>query len=362
MSTGAGSERAPGGAAAFDCLFVPHSTDDGGSGEYMRCQILARAIQIRWPRARIRFVLHRDAPYTGGCPFEVIAFAGHHKRKADLRARHALISRTITTLPRRSVVFFDSAGRSRHFLDAFRRRLPVIYVSSRPDIRRKAFDWARLLPQRQHWLLRDIPTEAPALGAALRFRARLRGVELVDLPTVFEQAAADAEGPDVVLVHGGGTRVVDGRPAPELFLEVGRQLSRRLGLRSLVIGPPAAASDPRTRCIPWLENAALMGLMATARLNVVGGGSLVGQAIALDSPTLAVSFGRKDQDRRVQRLLEQGVLASAPPRADEMVAAAVSLLESPQAMERQLERRQAFGVSNGVPRAMAAFARLLDSM
>src|SRR5262249_13865798 len=85
-------------------LFVPAS-GPAGAGEYMRCRILAEAIEHRWPNARIHFVLNRHASYARECPYET--------RLLEASPAHATESvnayiRELTP----NIVIFDSTGRA----------------------------------------------------------------------------------------------------------------------------------------------------------------------------------------------------------------------------------------------------------
>lgn len=332
----------------------------------MRCVIIANAIKQRWPSANIRFILHQEAPYTASCPFETVTFSGNQKNKQYRNARYVLISKEIKNTPKNGIVFFDSAGRAKHFFEAWLHRVPVIFVSSREDIRRKGFNWLRLLPQKQHWMLRDIPTTPPAITRLLKWRAKINSVKLVDLPTLFNVGSPSnlsltSKQPYMLLIHGGGTRIINGQPATTLFLNVAKNMCTHHKINALVIGGDTQDSTDQIQVIPWLDNADLMTAMEHACLNIVGGGSLVGQAIAQPVPTLAVSFGRKDQDARTKTLSAQGVLKSTAPRESDMSTSALSLLSSTSEQEAQLNKRCSLGIKNGIDSAMNELSLLLST-
>src|SRR5438477_9575621 len=150
-------------------------TGQRGMGEYSRCLVLATAM----PRGRadlvIRCPLSRAAPQAATARFPaplLPASPTFHTREVC-----ALIGDF-----RPDVVVFDNAGRTRQLRAAHAAGARVIFVSSRPRQRRKAFRlrWMGLIDE--HWIawpefMAGSLTPVERLKLRLRRRPRVRFVD-----------------------------------------------------------------------------------------------------------------------------------------------------------------------------------------
>src|SRR5277367_5951376 len=125
-------------------LFVPVS-GKYGMGEYARSLAIARAASARWPRAAIRFVLSREAPYAVATPFPATLLASS-------ATFHSAAVVELLESWRPDVVIFDNAGRTRQLRAARRVGARVVYISARRRQRGKAFRWRWMALIDEHWI------------------------------------------------------------------------------------------------------------------------------------------------------------------------------------------------------------------
>jgi UDP:flavonoid glycosyltransferase YjiC (YdhE family) len=91
---------------------------------------------------------------------------------------------------------------------------------------------------------------------------------------------------------------------------------------------------------------------------LLGGGSLLVQALALGTPTLALPL-QAEQAARVQWLARAGAVLTAPGSAPDVLADALLRLQSDEASRAELRvQAAALGLSNGLPAAVDALAAL----
>src|SRR5260370_38904386 len=125
-------------------LFVPVS-GAFGMCEYARSLAIAQGAAERWPRASIKFILSRAAPYAAQSPFPTTLLAASP-------TFHSAAVIEIMNQWRPDIVIFDNAGRTAQLRAAQRIGARVIYISARRRQRNKAFrvSWMRLIDE--HWL------------------------------------------------------------------------------------------------------------------------------------------------------------------------------------------------------------------
>ncbi|WP_036140310.1 hypothetical protein, partial [Aerolutibacter daejeonensis] len=107
-----------------------------------------------------------------------------------------------------------------------------------------------------------------------------------------------------------------------------------------------------------LPNAELMALLAQADVALLGGGSLLVQALALGTPTLALPL-QAEQAARVEWLARAGAVRVAPGAAPDVLVDALQRLQADEPSRAQLRTQAAaLGLSNGLPAAVDALAAL----
>ena len=246
-----------------------------GMGEFARSFAIARAAQQRWPDAAIHFILSRAAPYAAGLPFPATLLPSsatfHSAAVIDLIAAW-----------RPQVVVFDNAGRTAQLRAAQRAGARVVFISSRPRQRSKAFrlHWMWLLDE--HWIAYP-QIIAGALSVLERLKLRLlRRPRVRYLDVILSQAAPERHAAILaqagchsqryaLVVPGGGTGHPGADGAVEQFLAAARLLAAR-GIMTVYVGPAAdAALAAPLRFVGSLPQSDLGVLMRHAHLIVVNG-------------------------------------------------------------------------------------------
>jgi UDP:flavonoid glycosyltransferase YjiC (YdhE family) len=90
---------------------------------------------------------------------------------------------------------------------------------------------------------------------------------------------------------------------------------------------------------------------------VSNGGTTLVHTLAHGRPLVAVPLA-DDQTRRIRRAVRLGIVASAPPDADKIAAAAAALLADPVRRADMPRHIAALGIANGVGEAVTALRAL----
>jgi hypothetical protein len=341
-------------------LFVPVS-GAYGMGEYARSLAIARAAAERWPRAEIRFLLSKQAPYAAGVPFRATLLP------SSPTFHSAEVKRELQEfMPH--IVIFDNAGRTAQLRAARHSGTRIIYISARARQRAKAFrlSWMRLIDE--HWIAYP-EFIAGALSGWERFKLRLlerptvRYLDVILARTaVPAPPAPEAAGCYALLVPGGGTGHPGAHDAVAQFRSAARSLAAA-GTATIFIGPASRESggdgaQQGLRCLPSLPQAELMTLMRSARIVVANGGSTLLQAIACGCACVAVPIAG-DQRERIDACAKAQVVRPSSLNAADILATAEELLrDEPQRAALQ-GRAAALQLADGVEVAVNALAALL---
>jgi hypothetical protein len=335
-------------------LFVPVSAPRG-FGEYARAREIARAVQCRWPQAQLHFILSMQAAYAAQCPFPVTLLPGsatlHTPQVVELLGSF-----------KPDIVIFDNAGRTAQMRAAHLAGARVVYISSRPRQRRKAFrlSWMRLLSE--HWI--GYPRFiAGDLGVLEKLKLKLlRRPRVRFLDTVLPPAAEEPGPlPDlrdfVLLVPGGGTAHPGARAAPDIISEAATALAAK-GLRTVLVGARDrfGSSGSLTR-LPLLPQPQLVDLLRRARVVVSNGGDTLLQALACGCACVAVPIAH-DQAARIARCVALGLINAAPLAPSAVVAAVTSLYEDEPARLGLVARGRARGIQDAMPQILEWIAAL----
>jgi hypothetical protein len=302
-------------------------------GEYARCLTIATALARRAPGLEMHFALSREAPYAAATPFPTTLLpssATFHTREV-----RALIRELEPRL-----VLFDNAGRTAQLRAAHAAGARLVYVSSRPRQRRKAFrlQWMRLIDE--HWIAypRFIAGALSPLER-LKHRALKRpAIRFIDTLLPASDPARSSEclarfaleaGGYVLIVPGGGSGHPGAENAPAIVASAARSIARR-GVATLLVGAGAAAADgepPATlRVAPRLPPAELVELIRSARLVVCNGGDTLLQVLACAVPCVAVPIAH-DQAHRIDCCVRAGLAVRAELDARAIEGAACAVLE-----------------------------------
>lgn len=311
-------------------LFIPVSAPTG-SGEYARSLAIATALRALKADAEISFVLNRHAPYAAAAPFPAVLLPSSptfhpHEVSALIRGE------------RPDLVVFDNAGRTAQLRAARDSGARVVYISSRPRQRRKAFrlKWLPLLDE--HWIAWPEFMAGP-LSATERFKMRLGGHRpavrffdtIVPTPSLEESTRAAARfglEPDqfALVVPGGGGAHPGARQGPRTMAAAALRLARS-GHPTLLVGPQGPAIDGGSglRHSPHLPIKDLAALMARARVVVANGGDTLLQALSFQRICVAAPLAH-DQVGRIRHCSEAGIATGVELDEEAVAHAAEQLL------------------------------------
>jgi hypothetical protein len=340
-------------------LFVPVS-GARGMGEYARALALATAAARRLPELQIHFAVSRQAPYAAVAPFPSTLLPASP-------TLHTPEVRQLIRAFRPTLVVFDNAGRTAQLKAAAAEGARVVYLSSRPKQRYKAFrlSWMRVLDE--HWIAYP-EFIAGALGPIERFKLRLierpvlRFLDVI-LPPQDDSVAAElltkfslTRDNYVLVVPGGGTDHPGAESAPHVIADAAARLADS-GIPALLVGVTPAVPSAALRTSPRLPTAQLAELMRGARVVVSNGGDTLLQAIASARPCVAVPIAR-DQAHRIARCEQAGLVIGVKIDAAELVREATRLFTDERARAEAAARLSAAEVRNGMDIALEAIERL----
>lgn len=344
-------------------LFLPVSSPVG-SGEFMRCKIIAEAVQARWPGDRIAFVVSRAAPYAADVPFETVLTdrspTFHVKEVNDLIKRR-----------QPDVVVFDNAGRKGQMRCARENGASVIFISSRPRRRQKAFRPDRMRLINHHWIAQP-EAALKGLTAWEALKVKMMGqLSPLFLGSIFHPSEENrrmdlrrklgiASDPYILFCHGGGDLSGEDRAAPEVFARAAKEVAKTSGLRAVVVAGGSTAGQrmngERVVTVGNLQNELLIDLLHDASLIVSGGGAgLIGQALAHSQICVSISFAQ-DQRIRLQECTRLGLLEQTDLNVERIRQTVLGLLNDER---RRRKIRRCIGshkITNGLNSALDALA------
>jgi len=327
-------------------------------GEYARTLAFANALAARAPATEIHFALSREAPYASDVAFP-------HTLLPSSPTFHSDLMTDLIRKFRPTLVVFDNAGRTAQLRAAVRVGAKVIYVSSRPRQRRKAFrlSWMRMLDV--HWIAYP-EFIAGSLGVFERAKLKLLGrpyIRYLDTILPPSNAALSREmaakfgttvGQYVLVVPGGGTQHPGAENAPQVVADAARKLAER-GVDTVLVGVEARATNSRLRVGARMPMAQLAELIRGARLVISNGGDTLLQTIACARPCVAVPIAG-DQAFRIRNCERAGLATGVALDSDEIVRAAMQRLEKPRLDQRSREGR--IELTNGIEVAVDVMERL----
>lgn len=351
-------------AAQGGLLLIPVS-GGSGSGELQRARLLARSARQRWPQLPIAIAAESVA-LNGAVDagIERIALPA-----SPTRSTREVI--TAIQQQRPSVVIFDSTARPAQLRAARAVGARLVYLSSRPSARARGFRLGAISQISEHWsveLSLDGTLPSRLQRWLLRWNQHLHwrplgtlfeAPERSQLPETLRQFMA-RHAHYALFCAGGGGAQIEGRAAGEAFASAARALQAP----ALVIRgdwPVGRIQQSGDVCQSGpIPNAALMALIQSAQMAVVGAGSLLLQTLTLGTPTLATVLAR-DQASRLKVLSARNAVVECPANAATLASAARNLwVDDPQRKHLQAQMRS-LGLSNGLDQALEALAALLPT-
>jgi len=347
-------------------LFVPVS-GPGGSGELMRCLIVARELRRATPDVDVHFLVARDAVFR-----EAVDFPIHACDDSPTRSTAQVVALLRELRP--DVVVFDNAGRTDQLRVARQVGARLVFTSRSPRLRWKAFriSWLRLLDE--HWI---VFPEFVTGGLSTLERLKLRFAShyvVRHLDTLFTPSMPDERG-RWLAAHGLEERrytvfVPGGRgdghgaaidPA-DLFVAAADEFARRTGETSVVLTGRRQPTRPdnaseRLVLLPRVRPEEVQHLLAGAARVVSNGGTTLIHALAHGQEIVCAPLAT-DQARRIRRAARLGVVVAVEPDAGAIARAAADLLADPARGSAMRRQAAALGLINGVDEAVAALQRL----
>lgn len=343
-------------------LFVPVSAPTG-SGEYVRSLAVATALRAM-TNAEISFVLNRHAPHAATTPFPALLLPSSptfHPREVSALIRDQ----------RPDLVVFDNAGRTAQLKAARDSGARVVYISSRPRQRRKAFrlKWLPLLDE--HWIAWPEFMAGP-LSPIERLKMR-HGAQrptvrffdtIVPTPTDEESMVAAARfglEPEqfALVIPGGGGAHPGAEQGPRTMAAAALRLARS-GHPTLLVGPHGeiAANESSLRYSPHLPIRDLAALMARARVVVANGGDTLLQALSFQRHCVAAPLAH-DQVGRIRHCADAGIATGVDLDEVEVARAAEALLHDGALRAQQAARIAQRPIRNELEFAVDTLVRLV---
>jgi hypothetical protein len=348
-------------------LLVP-VTGGEGLGEYARCLTLARAVLDRWPAARVRFVRDRESPAVEDPRIETLEITGSPTYNSER------INRWLQFEPP-DVAIFDSTGRRSQLDAAGAVGARRVLIASRPSRRRKVLLRRMLSRTEQVWLIEPDARRRRLDGwERLNLRITPNRPRIVFVEALFPVSVKPrrdvlvgelglADRPYALFSPGGGGWLVRGRPAAEIFVDAARQVSEQSSLATIVVAGPLHVGEltvpPQVIVRRSLSPEQFADLMFLAEIVAIGGGSSVGQAIAMHKPVVATALGGSDQAERVARYAAQGLVASSDPEPGGIARAVLELHRDPSQQELMRTRQDGARMRNGLETALASLTDLI---
>lgn len=344
-----------------DILFLPVS-GARGAGELYRCLALAEACHAQFPQLQLHLAASREAG------FEPPQWLHTHALAASPTRDEAGVQRLLARLAPKLVVF-DSTLRPGQLRQAHSLGATTVYISARPNRRRRGFDPRKLSWLDEHWIIS--PPDQHRLKwwerlLCLAGEPRLRFFATLTSPgdSVRRESLLKEHdfAPDgyVLFASGGGGGQVNEQPVAEIFQQAARDFHKQTGMATLYVAGPLAhvplQSEAGRLELASLSPQALGDVMGGAKLVVSGGGSLVHQGLAHERPCLAAPAGGRDQPARLRALAATGVIETCETRSEVMCDAAVALVADSPRRARLVDAARAAGYVNGMPEAVRALA------
>jgi glycosyltransferase involved in cell wall biosynthesis len=363
VASASGGLEAAGRPLAPRFLFSPVS-GPGGSGELMRCLIIARELARAESAADIRFLVSRTAVFREAVEFPIIDCDA-----SPTNSTPQVLAAIDSFRPH--VMVFDNSGRTSQLRAAKRAGARLVFSSRAPKLRWKAFriKWMRLLDE--HWIVfPPFVTGGRTWFEQLKLRLfpdyTIRQFDTLFTPSE-PQARAEwlarhdlCPGEYVVFAPGGrGEGHVVADPA-ELFIAAAGVFAAETGCNSVVLtgrNTVPATDAPNLRLLPRIGPDEVQHLLAGASMVVCNGGTTLIHTLAHGQPLVAVPLAG-DQHRRIRRAVKLGVAVSAERKPTAIAAAAAALhgdRERREAMVRCITR---LDTVNGLEAAVDALRRL----
>lgn len=336
-------------------LYAPVAGGEG-SGERMRCEAVAAAVARLAPGA----VQALAGPVAPG-----LAALDWLRLPASPTWAPGQLAQALDRF-RPDWLVFDSNARTAVLRHARRQGIGTVFIASRPRAMRRALSLPRPGRFDEVWLVEALPPVG--LAALLRqlrraLAGRTRVTRWSSLHRAPDPAAAARRlaslgltpGEFLLSCPGGGGYRRDGLASGEWLARAAALAGERLGLPVLALAAPAAPAGSHR--LDRVEQPELLALAGMARAALVGGGSLLVQAVTEGVPCVAVPW-QAEQRQRVMRLAGQDLVCLGGASLDATAASLQRLATDPALRHRRQRSIALAGLGNGLPEAAAMLARL----
>ncbi|MBM7071092.1 glycosyltransferase [Shewanella sp. 202IG2-18] len=297
-------------------LFIPVSSVEG-IGEYMRSMILASKIKQRWPDAEIKFILNQHAQYANDCPYETVLLESSPTKHVNP------VNRVIENF-KPDIVIFDASGRKPQLQKAKQVGAITVFISQHAKKRRRGMKWGRMKATDLHFVAQPEYT-MPEIDLFSSFKCKLQkkllpkcvGV-VFDSPeddfadSVLKQFQLESKS-FIILNAGSGGHLHDGQLAADFFYEAAESLAENTNKQVVILmGPNYPKELPKSekvRVISRLDNSNFISLISHSYAAVLSGGDTLLQALALNTPVIAVPVS-KDQPARIAACEKKKIVKS----------------------------------------------------
>ena len=339
-------------------LFLPVSGPNG-AGEYIRSLCLAQNLRDRWLSADIRFVVSEQAPYAHRVPFRT--YLTPTSPTLHVRQVNQILSEF-----RPDVVIFDCSGRVAQLRCAKSLGCRTVFISHHDRKRSRGFRIRRMPYIDEHWIIHPNPDTA-ILTTSERVKLRLiDGPQITFIGAVFEppkqSLLALPPAPFFLVCAGGGGHLINGRSSSQYFADAAHEIAQRTGMHGLVVlGPTFSGTAPvadNLTVVRSVANGELSWLLKHAEFSVVGGGSLLMQALALEVPVIAVPLA-SDQAERIRFFVAKR--ACLPATIRNMAEVAIKQFDRHDVRAELRERAREANVAQGLQTAIGRFGNFMHA-
>lgn len=338
-------------------LYAPVAGGEG-CGERLRCEAIAAAVARLAPDAEQALA----GPVRPGLP-------GLHwlPLPASPTRAPAQLAEALARF-RPDWLVFDGNARSLVLRQARLQGTATVFIASRPTAVRRALPLRRPCRFDRVWLVEPVPP-AGVDRLLMTVREGLAGARRVQRwsslhrPPDDEAALARLAGlgiaPGAFLLScpGGGGYRRDGMPSGAWLALAAARAGQRLGLPVLALA--AATAPPGTHLLGRLEQPELLALARLSRAALLGGGSLLVQAITEGVPCVAVPW-QAEQRRRIAQLARRGLACAGGDDIDATAGRLQRLAEDPELREQRRRAIASAALDNGLQQAAQALAGLPD--
>lgn len=323
-----------------------------GTGELRRCEALIEAVDHISPCSAQALVGPIEPRVAGVRWFPL--------QTSPTRSPAAIVNAMNQFRP--DWIVLDGNTRQAPLKWAARRGVRTVFIASRPRGRRKSMSPRRLPWLDWIWLVDPVPNRCALRWhepSILKFFSRTSVRVWSSLHALPDPVAARRRlcslgiepGQYLLLCAGGGGQSIHGRRVGDLMREAAVMASGQSGWPALVVGVEAER-DGHVLSLPTLAQSELVALIGQSRACLVGGGSILAQALIEGANCAAVGW-QSEQCERVSRLAQGGFLVPGEAVTTSMATALVKAACDESERTRLRLACQAASFSNGINEAVS---------